>query len=67
MNRRDMITGTATATVALATIPNTLADIENESDKYWEAQWLIGEYHQELEEMVTHAKIMKNIEDKILN
>lgn len=64
MDRRKFIAGgcavplVAGAGLAVAEAP--AVDFK-QSDEYWELQWLIGEYEEELAEMRTHAQIMRKL------
>lgn len=62
MNRRQVLAASAALAVGgVATSVNaekTIAEIDLE-DKYWQAQWMIGEYEQDLAEMRNHRAAQK--------
>jgi len=62
MNRRQLLAGAAGAAV-VAAAPAVQAAEPTLEDKYWNAQWLIGELEQERSDMRNHRAAMRaNVE-----
>lgn len=59
MNRRQALTAAVIAPVSLGLAGQVMAKDNTLEDKYWEAQWLIGEYEQDLQDMRNHASALK--------